>query len=165
MSKVNKTDNVDGIAGVMEVNDDEVSWDVLNRTYKETAKDIIDLQCLVVKMVEENEDKVNNNPETFNTVKGLLNTVNDVSVELREVYDGYKNKREVTTGLIDTEVEEDVILYIETMSDFVSIGEKFSNLTSTAVTDVFIAIQAGDDIVKDAITLQNEIATTTINKG
>jgi len=155
--KVDKKD-IDGneeIVGVVPVDSKNVSWDELHATHKGMASDILDLQMLVVTMVKTNEQKIDSDPKLYAMVTGLMKSIDDVALELKETQDRYIGKG---TGLIDKDDEEGNMLYVETLGRYIGIGEKFAVLSSTAITDIVTLINLDNNIIQTSIKVQTDIA-------
>jgi len=159
VSKLADDTNKEDLIGVVKVDPSKISWQELLDIHKTMAADIIDLQMLVVTMVKTNERVIDLDKELYAVVTGLMKTIDDVALELKDNFERFKDKG---NGSIDKENEDDCMLYVEINAAYIATGEKLMNLSSTAITDILTKINLKNDvIVKDAKKLQKDIAEKT----
>ena len=161
MSDVKNKENVAEPLATIKMEDNECNWDAANAEKENIIKDIIDLQMLVVTMVKANERVIDSDKKIYDTVTGLMKTIDDAANEVKELSLTHKN----LSGIIKPENDDEILTFLKTLNEYNNIGEKVSVLTSTAITDILTLINfSNSDVLKTSINVQTEIVEKVTSK-
>jgi hypothetical protein len=134
-------------------------WEELLLAKTEAGDSIINQQHLIVGLIELYEKVIENDIELFNTIKGLLKTLEDLAKDINTISLEHAT---VTTKLgeftIGSEFKKGVVAigvdqmsYIEIAAKYLSIIDKVAHLAGTAYLDVFTRLKTDTSELAKAI--------------
>jgi len=150
-----KASEDDKLLGTVKIDDSVVTWEALDASYTDLAKDIVKQQYLIIEMAKSNETAIGADKELSTAVIGLTQSLGDLAKECVAVRSKHTG---LGVGPIDKEDEDNITLYIQCEHEYVSIGEKYLNLSSVAVLDIFTRLQVDTTGIKK---LQKDIEKDT----
>lgn len=141
---------------VEDVQEEELTWDELKEMRDDVAKTIIGQQVQVHELAKAHADILEKDQDTLDTVKGLMESLNDIAEELQET--SLKHAK-VTTGNKVVEFkkgnvergDDEELTYIRIAGEYITITEKVSTLASTAYLDIFTKLKVDDTTTKNLV--------------
>jgi hypothetical protein len=131
----------------------ELSWDDIRAKVTDLAKDIYSMQQVNIEL-----SKNNDNPRLNDKIRGLTNTLLDITHELKDIKDKFDIPNK--TGMVDLNEEGsvDAMRCIECTNDLLNVEGKLTMLQGSSVIDIVMDMTSDDKLISDSKLLKEEIS-------